>query len=365
MIKLLVIPIVVLILFFIPDCCVAQDSVIIHGYAPKMKNGTEIILSEFNPFNKRKPLNVYKLQVVDKKFKKQISVGKGDFFRIEMGKEYNSTYLEPGNVKMELPDSTLAVIKIIGSKAALEAIEYGEDWKNQPVYNKTRVIQNEWLETANEITKARYDSAKTVYDQQKMSFTMNRIKQRPASYINSSLLYSVMDLMPEKLVVSSYLTLNKDARENHYGKFIKYNIDSLFINGTAPDFVQSDTSGNVVNLHNYRGKYLLLDFWASWCVPCRAENPNVLMAYQKFKERNFDVLAVSVDKDRKLWLDAIKADRLPWTQISDLQAFSNQVALKYRINQVPSNYLISPDGKIIAKDLRGKALIETLERILQ
>jgi peroxiredoxin len=128
------------------------------------------------------------------------------------------------------------------------------------------------------------------------------------------------------------------------------------VGSKAIEFTQNDTTGNPVSLASFRGKYVLIDFWASWCKPCRMENPNVVVAFNKFKGKNFTVLGISLDKSRDSWINAIKEDQLAWTHVSDLKFWSNDVAVKYRIESIPQNYLIDPDGKIIAKNLRGPEL---------
>ncbi|MDX1904283.1 MAG: TlpA disulfide reductase family protein [Thermonemataceae bacterium] len=139
----------------------------------------------------------------------------------------------------------------------------------------------------------------------------------------------------------------------------------LAIGDTAPDFSSKTPEGKEVKLSSLRGKVVLVDFWAAWCRPCRMENPNVVRAYQKYKAKGFDILGVSLDREKEAWLAAIKKDNLTWTQISDLQFWDSPVVPLYEIEGIPANFLLDKEGKIIAKNLRGAALEETLAKILK
>lgn len=132
----------------------------------------------------------------------------------------------------------------------------------------------------------------------------------------------------------------------------------------APIFTQSNPDGQPVTLESFKGKYVLIDFWASWCGPCRQENPNVVKAYEQFKSKNFTVLGVSLDKDKSKWLKAIEDDKLKWTHVSDLGYWNNAVAILYKVRSIPQNFLLDPEGKIIGKNLRGEELSGFLQKVL-
>jgi peroxiredoxin len=139
----------------------------------------------------------------------------------------------------------------------------------------------------------------------------------------------------------------------------------IVIGQTAPDFAAPDTTGNLLTLSQFRGSYVLLDFWASWCVPCRQQNPELLKMYNKFCGKRLVVVSISLDKNRAVWLNAIKADRITsWYQVSDLRYWDSQIAKLYGIQAIPQSFLIDPNGKLIAKNVRGNALEAKLTNLL-
>jgi peroxiredoxin len=148
--------------------------------------------------------------------------------------------------------------------------------------------------------------------------------------------------------------------------FYKKQMDDMAkisVGAQAPNFSMPTPEGDTVSLKDFRGEYVLVDFWAAWCKPCRQENPNIVAAYNKYKDEGFQILGVSLDKKREDWLKAIEDDNLEWTQVSELKFWQTPIVQEYKINGIPFSLLLDPEGKIVAKNLRGEKLHEKLAEI--
>ena len=167
-------------------------------------------------------------------------------------------------------------------------------------------------------------------------------------------------------IESLFNLLSPGIRKTSVGESFHNNILSAkktAIGSVAPDFSQNDVNEKPIKLSDFKGQYVLVDFWASWCGPCRVENPVVVEAYQTFKSKNFTVLGISLDNKKDAWINAINKDRLEWSNVSDLKGWKNEVAQMYGVVSIPHNLLIDPQGKIIAKNLRGEDLKQKLSEI--
>jgi len=196
---------------------------------------------------------------------------------------------------------------------------------------------------------------------------LNFIKTHPSSYISTRELLQLTN--NESLAESRklYAALDPRIQQSAQGKEVADRIALLSKIETgrqALPFTQSTVDGKTVTLADFRGKYVLLEFWASWCGPCRGENPNLRKQYQLYKDKGLEIVGVSLDHDKDAWVKAIEHDQLPWVHVSDLQGWKNAVSTSYGIMGVPANFLIDPQGKIVAQNLRGEELNKKLQGIL-
>lgn len=281
-------------------------------------------------------------------------------------------YLENGTVKLNSPDS-LQNSQFVDSPINEEHQAYLEYVGGQIQDLAARMNQKVMQATPEQMKDttfmAQLNREYTQLLAERSQKQQQYVREHPDSYFSiEALSESVSSDFDVEVIEPLFLSINEKYRESFTGKAFAQRIEAaktIGIGKKAPDFTQNDPKGNPVSLSDFQGKYVLLDFWASWCGPCRQENPNLVKAYAAYNDKGFEILGVSLDnKDGKeAWVNAIEKDGLTWTQVSDLNSWNNEVARMYGVRAVPQSYLIDPEGVIVAQNLRGEALEEKLAEI--
>ncbi len=297
--------------------------------------------------------------------------------------------LDAGNMKLEGDANNLETMKVTGSEATSELQQFLQDVSKQSIALTEEMRKVDSLHGAkvpDSVLQPQLEAIqKKEKDFEQGFFTLAEKTKNPANAV-----FAISQVRnPEEIIAHKQVIAGLTTRfpKNTLVKSMTDKIAELEKNNQlsagdaaggddeaatavkvgmeAPDFTLPDPNGKMISLKSLRGKYVLLDFWASWCGPCREENPNVVKAFQQFKGKNFTVLGVSLDKTKDQWLAAIAKDGLTWNHVSDLKFWDSSVVPLYGINAIPTNFLLDPQGKVIASDLRGDALTAKLREVLK
>ncbi|MFV0483312.1 MAG: redoxin domain-containing protein [Bacteroidales bacterium] len=336
-------------------------------------NGADSVLVYLSIIENQSPLNIDSCMVTNGQFTIEGNKSLSEFAMLTIGKgrPFASLFLEPvvTTVTADMRGHETSNVDVKGGNAT----KLNNDIDNlfKELSAKRGTLANQFREAANNgdtvamanITSEFENMTKEVVD--KMFNSLNSDSSNLATpFITANTGSNYLNFEQQKEI---YDKLSPEVKASKYGVKLGENIEKMSktqIGEIAPDFTMADSEGNNVSLSSLKGKYILLDFWASWCGPCRAENPNVVAAYNAYKDKNFDILGVSLDDNKDKWLEAIEADKLAWHHVSDLKGWKNEASQLYGIRGIPANYLLDPEGKILAKDLRGEELEKKLNEIL-
>lgn len=303
-------------------------------------------------------------------FNMEVEINKPDFYRLNFfGKQRNLVILNQQDIEVEA-DGTgpEGLFKVDGSEEMSQLQKY--DSLSKAFSAQVLELNKSYNDARVEGDQSKLDSIQGAYKNMEQAYNEG-LKSKLLSEKPTLAIFQITTNIPVDAGLSFHQEmLSKFQKEFGDNKYLaEYanmveNESKLAIGAEAPEIALPNPEGDTIRLSDLRGKVVMIDFWAAWCKPCRMENPNVVKMYQKYKDKGFDVLGVSLDRSKDAWVNAIEADHLFWNQVSDLQYFSSVAARTYNVQGIPFTVLVDEEGKIIAKNLRGQALDQKLGEVL-
>lgn len=355
--------------------CSTETEFSINGEFTNIGEAKKVYLLELDSFGQMTPIDSTFLNE-DKAFTLTAKSENPEFYQVAVGQRAFFVIAENGDeikLKADLTHPS-GNYELSGSEEADKITQYNKITADYSQKNGALAEQYSKMITANQENKdqiiaeynAKSQAISKPFLEQSMTFIDNNKKSLTAFFAANIMMGMPHDDYEAKLIAYSKAAKTEFPNNKAIATFAQQMeiAQKVAIGAQAPVISAQNPEGKVINLADFKGKYVLVDFWASWCAPCRQENPNLVATYQRFKNQNFTVLGFSLDDNEEAWKKAIVADNLDWAQVSELKQWDSPTALTYNVTAIPASFLIDPTGKIIAKNLRGEQLNQFLEKIL-
>lgn len=355
------------------------DGYVINGTAEGVYNGMRVYLKAADERGTQTPQDTAIVMDGTFKFEGKVEYPQMWFLSVNNVGGFVPVMMENEAIDVQFNKDDVEASKVTGTKSNEVVKEYTQGFdKLMEKRNEMNTQFRTLMTPSDSVTKAKLSGDYAKINQELQDYPLQFLKDHNDNYFSLSLIENILKSNPVefKPIDNAYANLDNEIKNSVYGQMVGSKIDAikkqneslamLNIGNEAPNFTAPNPDGKQVALNEIRGKATIIDFWASWCKPCRMENPNVVKVYNKYHDKGLEIISVSLDRpgQKEQWLQAIKDDKLTWHHVSNLQYFTDPVAQQYNIQSIPATYILDADGKIVAKSLRGQALEDKIAEML-